>query len=90
MRHIYKYSQVSLFSTVCPSESGERQGDGRRMRNPEHVNSVKSLITCITPVLRAFLDFFPDILSFQHVPHFDVGRRCGLRFEAQPIGAHAY
>ena len=37
-------------------------------------NSVKISITYITPVLQAFLDFFPDIISFQHVPHLDVGR----------------
>ena len=37
-------------------------------------NSVKISITCITLVLRAILDFFPDIISFQHVFHLDVGR----------------
>ena len=40
----------------------------------ERGNSVKIKITSITPVLRAFLDFFPGIISFQHVPHFGVGR----------------
>ena len=40
----------------------------------EHGNSVKISITYITPVLQAFLDFFSDIISFQHVPHLDVGR----------------
>ena len=40
----------------------------------EHGNSVKIEITCITPVLQAFLDFFPDIISFQHVLHLGVGR----------------
>ena len=40
----------------------------------EHGNSVKIEITCLTPVLQAFLDFFPDIISFQHVLHFGVGR----------------
>ena len=39
----------------------------------EHGNSVKIKITCITPVLRVFLDFFSDIISFQHVPHFGIG-----------------
>ena len=29
---------------------------------------------CITPVLQAILDFFPDIISFQHVLHLGVGR----------------
>ena len=28
----------------------------------------------ITPVLQAILDFFPDIISFQHVFHLGVGR----------------
>ena len=40
----------------------------------EHGNSVKISITCITPVLQAILDFFPDIISFQHVFHLGVGR----------------
>ena len=35
---------------------------------------MKILITCITPVLQAILDFFPDIISFQHVFHLGVGR----------------
>ena len=35
---------------------------------------MKISITCITPVLQAILDFFPDIISFQHVFHLDVGR----------------
>ena len=39
-----------------------------------HGNSVKISITCITPVLQAILDFFQDIISFQHVFHLGVGR----------------
>ena len=35
---------------------------------------MKISITCITPVLQAILDFFPDIISFQHVFHLGVGR----------------
>ena len=35
---------------------------------------MKISITCITPVLQAILDFFPDINSFQHVLHLDVGK----------------
>ena len=31
-------------------------------------------ITSITLVLQSFLDFFLDIISFQHVLHFGVGR----------------
>ena len=40
----------------------------------QHGNSVKIEITCITHVLQAFLDFFSDIISFQHLLHFGVGR----------------
>ena len=35
---------------------------------------MKISITCITPVLQAILNFFPDIISFQHVFHLGVGR----------------
>ena len=35
---------------------------------------MKITITCITPVLQAILDFFPDIISFQHVFHLGIGR----------------
>ena len=35
---------------------------------------MKIEITSITPVLQAILDFFADIISFQHVLHFGVGR----------------
>ena len=35
---------------------------------------MKISITCITPVLQAILDFFTDIISFQHVFHLGVGR----------------
>ena len=35
---------------------------------------MKISITCITPVLQAILDFFPDIISFQHVFNLAVGR----------------
>ena len=29
---------------------------------------------CITPVCKTSLEFFPVIIDFQHVLHFDVGR----------------
>ena len=36
---------------------------------------MKPLITSITPVLQTFIvEFFSDIISFQHVLHFDVGK----------------
>ena len=47
---------------------------GKEAESEEHGNSVKVEITSITPVLHAFLDFFSDIISFQHVLHFGVGR----------------
>ena len=35
---------------------------------------MKYHITSITSVLQDFADFFSNIISFRHVPHFDVGR----------------
>ena len=35
---------------------------------------MKISITCITPVLQGILDFFLDIISFQHVFHLGIGR----------------
>ena len=35
---------------------------------------MKYHITNITPVLQDFADFFLNIISFQHVLHFGVGR----------------
>ena len=35
----------------------------KKEEDEEHGNSVKIKITCITPVLRAFLDFFSDIIG---------------------------
>ena len=57
---------LSFVSSIGKEEEAEE--------SEEHGNSVKIEITCITPVLQAFLDFFPDIISFQHVLHFGVGR----------------
>ena len=45
---------------------------GKEEAEEEHGNSVKIEMTSITPVLHAFL--FPDIISFQQVLHFGVGR----------------
>ena len=47
---------------------------GKEEAEELHGNSVKIEITSITPVLHAFLDFFPGIISFQHVLHFGIGR----------------
>ena len=54
--------------TCIQEEEAEEEED------EEHGNSVKNSITCITPILQAILDFFPDIISFQHVFHLGVGR----------------
>ena len=56
---------LSFVSSIGKEEEAESEEQG---------NSVKVEITCITPVLQAFLDFFPDIISVQHVLHFGVGR----------------
>ena len=48
--------------------------------------TLKISITCITPVLQAILDFFPDIISFQHVLHLGVGIsqiECKLKVKTQ-------
>ena len=47
--------------------------EAEEAEHEEHGKSVKVEITSITPVLQAYLDFFPDIISFQHVLHFGVG-----------------
>ena len=57
--------EILLFN---PEEEAEEEED------EEHGNSVKISITCITPILQALLDFFPYIISFQHVFHLGVGR----------------
>ena len=36
--------------------------------------TLKIPIICITLVLQAILDFFSEIISFQHVFHLGVGR----------------
>ena len=45
-----------------------------RKKKQKKKNMVKIEITCIAPVLQAFLNFFPVIISFQHVLHLGVGR----------------
>ena len=44
------------------------------MEEEEHGKTVKNNITSITPVLQDFADFFVNVISFQHVLDFDVGR----------------
>ena len=48
---------LSFVSSIGKEEQEEAESE-------EHGSSVKIEITCITPVLQAFLDFF---YSFQHV-----------------------
>ena len=49
----------------------KKQKKKKKMKN---MATVKISITCITPILQAILDFFPDIISFQHVFHLGVDR----------------
>ena len=59
------------------------QPEEEEEEDEEHGNPVKISIACITPV---FLDFFPDIISFQHVFHLVVGRsqiECKLKVKTQ-------
>ena len=60
-----------MFDTALQPEEEEAEAEEE---DEEHGNSVKISITCIPPVLQAILDFFPDIISFQHVFHLGVGR----------------
>ena len=46
----------------------------KKKKQKKNMATLKIEITCITPVLQAFLDFFPDIISFQHVLQIGVGR----------------
>ena len=62
-----------IFSLTLSLQPEEEEAEEEE-EDEEHGNSVKTSITCITPVLQAILDFFPDIISFQHVFHLGVGR----------------
>ena len=55
-------------TALQPEEEAEAEDD------EEHGNSVKVEFRSITPILHAFLDVFSDIISFQHVLYFDVGK----------------
>ena len=45
------------------------------MKNTDHFHTtVKLTFTSITCILQDNFDLFLDIISFQHVLHFDVGR----------------
>ena len=50
---------LSFVSSIGREEAEEAEEEAE-----EHGNSVKIEITCITPVLKAFLDIFSDIISF--------------------------
>ena len=65
---IFMFVGVSVIEILHALQPKEEEED------EEHGNSVKISITCITPVLQAILDFFSDIISFQHVFHLGVGR----------------
>ena len=68
------YMQIFMFVGFTVIEIRLFQpGEEEEAEDEEHGNSVKIEITSITPVLRAFLDFFSDVISFQHVSHFGDG-----------------
>ena len=64
---IFMFVGVSVIEILLFQPEEEEEAE-------EHGNSVKISITCITPVLQAILDFFPDIISLQHVFHLGIGR----------------
>ena len=45
-----------------------------RKKKKQKMKNMAISITCIIPVLQAILDYFSDIISFQHVFHLGVGR----------------
>ena len=61
-------------STGRRRRSRRTEEEEEEEEDEEHGNSVKISISCNTPVLQAILNFFPDIISFQHVFHLGVGR----------------
>ena len=62
--------EILLFNRKKKKKKKQKK---KKMKNM-HGDSVKISITCITPILQAILDFFPDIISFQHVFHLGIGR----------------
>ena len=66
---IFMFVGVSVIEILLFNRKKKKQK--QKMKN---MATVKISITCITPVLQAILDFFPDIISFQHVFHLGVGR----------------
>ena len=67
-------SVIDIYTALQPEEEAEEAEEEEEEEDEEHGNSVKISITCITPVLQAILDFFSDIISFQHMFHLGVGR----------------
>ena len=68
---IFMFVGVSVIEILLFNRKKKKK---QQQEDEEHGNSVKISITCITPVLQAIPDFFPDIISFQHVFHLSVGR----------------
>ena len=46
----------------------------KKQKKMKNMATLEISITCIIPVLQAIIDFFSDIISFQHVFHLGVGR----------------
>ena len=71
---IFMFVGVSVIEILLFNRKKKKKEEAEEEEEEEHGNSVKISITCITPVLQAILDFFPDIISLQHVFHLGVGR----------------
>ena len=70
----YVYIQVFMCVGVSVIEILLFNKKKQKKKMMKNMATVKISISCITPVLQAILDFFPDIISFQHVFHLGVGR----------------
>ena len=69
----YVFMQNFMFVGVSVIEILEFIQPEKDKDEEEHGKTVKYQITSITPVLKDFADFFLNIISFQHVLHFDSG-----------------
>ena len=54
---IFMFVGVSIIEILLFNRKKQK----KKKQDEEHGNSVKISITCITPVLQAILDFFPQI-----------------------------
>ena len=72
---IFMLVGVSVIEILLFNRKKKKQKKMKKKKKMKNMATlVKTSITCITPILQAILDFFPDIISFQHVFHLGVGR----------------